>query len=55
MFSRFACTLTVLAVAAGALAQGVLTINTPLSVVVCQPVQFTWTGGTGPFFLVRTP
>ncbi|RXW21724.1 hypothetical protein EST38_g4123 [Candolleomyces aberdarensis] len=51
MLSRFACALTVLAVSAGVLAQGPITINTPLSVVVCQPVQFTWTGGTGPFFL----
>ncbi|KII89930.1 hypothetical protein PLICRDRAFT_697750 [Plicaturopsis crispa FD-325 SS-3] len=32
-----------------------LTINTPVNVVECQPLQFTWTGGTGPYFLSLVP
>ncbi|KAH9068403.1 hypothetical protein EDB83DRAFT_2518752 [Lactarius deliciosus] len=35
---------------AGVSAQS-LTINTPLNVVVCQPLLISWAGGTGPFFL----
>ncbi|KAG5353529.1 hypothetical protein C0989_005976 [Termitomyces sp. Mn162] len=37
---------------AGAVAQ--FMINTPTNVVVCQPILLTWTGGTGPYFLVIT-
>ncbi|KIK10357.1 hypothetical protein K443DRAFT_670981 [Laccaria amethystina LaAM-08-1] len=32
-----------------------VTVNTPVSVVVCQPIQFTWTGGTSPYFLSILP
>ncbi|TEB34742.1 hypothetical protein FA13DRAFT_1919645 [Coprinellus micaceus] len=54
MFSRLAAAVTLLAVVAGALGQA-LTINTPPSVVVCQPAQLSWTGGTGPYFLSILP
>ncbi|KAH9002974.1 hypothetical protein EDB86DRAFT_3073463 [Lactarius hatsudake] len=36
--------------AAGVSAQS-LTVNTPLNVVVCQPLLISWSGGTGPYFL----
>ncbi|KAH9063843.1 hypothetical protein EDB87DRAFT_1600655 [Lactarius vividus] len=39
---------------AGASAQS-LTVNTPLNVVVCQPLQISWTGGTAPYFLSVHP
>jgi hypothetical protein len=32
-----------------------LTINTPVNVVQCQPVQFTWVDGTPPYFLSLLP
>jgi len=32
-----------------------LTVNTPAQVVECEPLQITWTGGTGPFFLTILP
>jgi len=32
-----------------------LTINTPMSVVECEPVQFTWTAGTPPYYLTILP
>ncbi|KAG6917004.1 hypothetical protein DXG01_004269 [Tephrocybe rancida] len=39
------------------LAQGIfaLTINTPASVVQCQPVLFTWQDGTAPYYLSLIP
>ncbi|KAI0250201.1 hypothetical protein BJV78DRAFT_1283341 [Lactifluus subvellereus] len=40
-------------VLSGVSAQAVLTLNTPTNVVVCLPLQITWTGGTAPYFLVR--
>jgi hypothetical protein len=40
--------------AASAAAQQ-LTINTPLSVVVCQPLLISWSGGTPPYFLSVLP
>ncbi|KAF8554391.1 hypothetical protein OG21DRAFT_1522464 [Imleria badia] len=36
--------------AAGVLAQS-FTLNTPSSVVECEPVQITWSGGSSPFYL----
>ncbi|KAI9461629.1 hypothetical protein BJY52DRAFT_1222275 [Lactarius psammicola] len=39
---------------AGVSAQS-LTVNTPLNVVVCQPLLITWTGGTAPYFLSVHP
>ncbi|KAH9037800.1 hypothetical protein EDB85DRAFT_1934520 [Lactarius pseudohatsudake] len=39
---------------AGVTAQS-LTVNTPLNVVVCQPLQISWSGGTGPYFLSIHP
>jgi len=32
-----------------------LTVNTPPSVVQCQPTQLSWSGGTGPYFLSFIP
>ncbi|KAH9178194.1 hypothetical protein EDB89DRAFT_1901770 [Lactarius sanguifluus] len=39
---------------AGVSAQS-LTVNTPLNVVVCQPLQISWSGGTAPYFLSVHP
>ncbi|KAA1467516.1 hypothetical protein DENSPDRAFT_832592 [Dentipellis sp. KUC8613] len=39
---------------AGALAQ-TFTVNTPSNAVVCQPLQISWSGGSGPFFLSVLP
>ncbi|CAA7267011.1 unnamed protein product [Cyclocybe aegerita] len=51
MKSVFAPLAAVLLAATSAVAQ-TLTVNTPLSVVVCQPLLITWTGGTPPYFLL---
>ncbi|KAG6908547.1 hypothetical protein DXG01_004180 [Tephrocybe rancida] len=52
---KFFATLATIALAASrTLAQGQLTINTPANPVVCQPLLLTWSGGTEPYFLVRT-
>ncbi|EGN98706.1 hypothetical protein SERLA73DRAFT_181308 [Serpula lacrymans var. lacrymans S7.3] len=32
-----------------------LTINTPSNVVVCEPQQFTWSGGAAPYYLSLVP
>ncbi|KAH7930188.1 hypothetical protein BV22DRAFT_1028703 [Leucogyrophana mollusca] len=32
-----------------------LTVNTPPNVVECEPTQFTWSGGVGPYYLSLTP
>ncbi|KAJ8589008.1 hypothetical protein M405DRAFT_768264 [Rhizopogon salebrosus TDB-379] len=32
-----------------------LTVNTPASVVECQPTLFSWSGGTGPYYLTLVP
>ncbi|KIY53256.1 hypothetical protein FISHEDRAFT_12637, partial [Fistulina hepatica ATCC 64428] len=32
-----------------------LTINTPTQVIVCQPVLFSWSGGTAPYYLSLNP
>ncbi|KAG6332760.1 hypothetical protein ID866_6334 [Astraeus odoratus] len=32
-----------------------LTINTPASVVACEPTQFTWDGGSAPYYLSLVP
>ncbi|KAF8627020.1 hypothetical protein AX15_004601 [Amanita polypyramis BW_CC] len=42
---------TVLA-ASTAFAQSSLTINTPSNAVVCQPLLLSWSGGTGPYYLL---
>jgi len=44
-----------LASAALVSAQTGLTINTPSSVVECQPAALAWTGGTAPYFLSVIP
>ncbi|KAH6909067.1 hypothetical protein BKA70DRAFT_1221978 [Coprinopsis sp. MPI-PUGE-AT-0042] len=49
MVSRFAL-FTVLA-AAATTAFGQVRVETPQNVVACRPVQFTFTGGTPPYFL----
>ncbi|RSH84532.1 uncharacterized protein EHS24_006054 [Apiotrichum porosum] len=38
-----------------ALAQSTMTINTPASIIVCQPAAVTWTGGTAPYFVSVIP
>ncbi|WVQ77352.1 hypothetical protein IAR50_007036 [Cryptococcus sp. DSM 104548] len=45
--------IAVAAAAAGSVAA--LSINTPASLVQCQPVQLTWTDGTGPFIIAAIP
>jgi len=32
-----------------------LTVNTPTNVVQCQPIQFTWSDGTAPYFFSIIP
>ncbi|KIJ67062.1 hypothetical protein HYDPIDRAFT_109062 [Hydnomerulius pinastri MD-312] len=32
-----------------------MTINTPPSVVTCEPTQFTWSGGQSPYYLSLVP
>ncbi|KJA26306.1 hypothetical protein HYPSUDRAFT_199053 [Hypholoma sublateritium FD-334 SS-4] len=49
MKSAFAPVAAALLLASNAMAQ--LTVNTPLSAVVCQPLLITWSGGTPPYFL----
>lgn len=34
---------------------GQLTVNSPTNVVECEPFQFTWSGGTPPYFLSLIP
>ncbi|KDQ59239.1 hypothetical protein JAAARDRAFT_206173 [Jaapia argillacea MUCL 33604] len=46
-------TFAVASLVAGALAQ--LTINTPASVVECEPVLLSWTSGTPPYYLSILP
>jgi len=45
------------AIAALAAAPSVMgfTINTPSNIVQCQPFQFTWTAGQGPYYLSLIP
>ncbi|QRV75136.1 hypothetical protein RhiJN_03151 [Ceratobasidium sp. AG-Ba] len=38
------------ALAGFAAAQSTMTVATPASVVQCQPVQLSWSGGTAPYF-----
>ncbi|CAA7267024.1 unnamed protein product [Cyclocybe aegerita] len=45
--------LLVVALAATSVIAQTFTINTPLNVVVCQPTLISWSGGVGPYFLVR--
>jgi len=48
----------VLAVSVAALfslAQSQVTVNTPPQLVECEPIQITWSGGTGPYFLSVFP
>ncbi|KAG8740756.1 hypothetical protein FRC12_015884 [Ceratobasidium sp. 428] len=50
-FSNTVVALYAIALAGYAAAQGgSMTINTPASVVQCQPVQLSWSGGTAPYF-----
>ncbi|KAJ1307663.1 hypothetical protein OPQ81_001756 [Rhizoctonia solani] len=50
MFSRTAVALYALVLAGAAAAQSTMTVATPASVVQCQPVQLSWSGGTAPYF-----
>ncbi|KAH8117717.1 hypothetical protein DFH11DRAFT_854138 [Phellopilus nigrolimitatus] len=36
-------------------ANAAMVINTPPSIVQCEPVQFTWSGGTPPYYLSLLP
>uniref|UniRef100_A0A8H8CLT0 Uncharacterized protein n=1 Tax=Psilocybe cubensis TaxID=181762 RepID=A0A8H8CLT0_PSICU len=56
MKSAFAAVATALCLSAGALAQtSPPLVNTPVpNPPVCQPLLITWSGGTPPYFLVRT-
>jgi hypothetical protein len=47
-----ASVLLFVALVAGAQA---LTINTPASIVECQPVQLSWSNGTAPYYLAVLP
>ncbi|KAL1413058.1 hypothetical protein Q8F55_000807 [Vanrija albida] len=44
-----------LVVALGALAQDALTVDTPPSVVQCQPTRLTWRNGKAPYFVRLIP
>jgi len=54
MFSRFA-SLALVALAANSAVAQLMTINTPLNAVVCRPLQITWAGGEGPWWLSAHP
>ncbi|KAE8537862.1 hypothetical protein D1P53_005923 [Cryptococcus gattii VGV] len=49
----FARALILLAAVAGALAD--LTVSTPASLIQCQPVLLSWSGGTAPYYLAIIP
>ncbi|WVO22133.1 uncharacterized protein IAS62_003458 [Cryptococcus decagattii] len=49
----FARALILLAAVAGALAD--LTVSTPASLIQCQPVLLSWSGGTAPYYLAVIP
>ncbi|KAI0365402.1 hypothetical protein BV20DRAFT_954352 [Pilatotrama ljubarskyi] len=51
-FKRLATALTTVTLAAVALAQAPLTIDTPALAVQCIPTHVQWHGGSGLFFLV---
>ncbi|CAO1630791.1 unnamed protein product [Parajaminaea phylloscopi] len=48
--ATFTVSVTALAAAGFALAQSTLTVNTPTTLIECQPVQLSWSGGTAPYF-----
>ncbi|CAE6368789.1 unnamed protein product [Rhizoctonia solani] len=50
MFSQTAVALYALVLAGAAAAQSTMTVATPASVVQCQPVALSWSGGTAPYF-----
>ncbi|KAG8694139.1 hypothetical protein FRC08_008686 [Ceratobasidium sp. 394] len=49
-FSHTFVALYAVALAGFVAAQGGMTVATPPSVVQCQPVQLSWSGGTAPYF-----
>lgn len=49
-FSAATLSLTALAAAGVALAQSTFTVNTPATLIQCQPQQISWSGGTAPYF-----
>ncbi|KAG8692595.1 hypothetical protein FRC09_011083 [Ceratobasidium sp. 395] len=53
-FSNTFVALYAIALAGYAAAQG-MTVATPASVVQCQPVQLSWSGGAAPYFLSIIP
>ncbi|CAE6473238.1 unnamed protein product [Rhizoctonia solani] len=50
MYSKSIAALYALVLAGAAAAQSTMTVATPPSVVQCQPVQLSWSGGTAPYF-----
>ncbi|CAE6463915.1 unnamed protein product [Rhizoctonia solani] len=50
MYSKSVAALYALALAGAAMAQSTMTVATPASVVQCQPVALSWSGGTAPYF-----
>ncbi|CAE7194916.1 unnamed protein product [Rhizoctonia solani] len=50
MFSKTVVALYALVLAGAAAAQSTMTVATPASVVQCQPVALSWSGGTAPYF-----
>ncbi|CAE6410763.1 unnamed protein product [Rhizoctonia solani] len=50
MFSHTVVALYALVLAGAAAAQSTMTVATPASVVQCQPVALSWSGGTAPYF-----
>lgn len=48
--STFTVSATALAAAGLALAQSAFTVNTPTTLIQCQPAQLSWTGGQAPYY-----
>ncbi|EPQ54378.1 hypothetical protein GLOTRDRAFT_130486 [Gloeophyllum trabeum ATCC 11539] len=51
---KFLAGLALASAVAGVVGQNFM-INTPSNVVVCEPILFTWTGGTPPYYLSILP
>jgi len=52
---KFITLIAALAAAIPAAIGANITINSPANVVACQPTQFVWSGGVGPYFLSLLP
>lgn len=49
-FSAATLSLTAIAAAGMAMAQNAFSVNTPATLIQCQPIQISWTGGQAPYF-----